>query len=99
MDVTSVLSPITRQSLEISPRVKFMNFQRFHFHFANFTKGEIHEFSAFPFSLHLIFDQTLSNLIVCLMISQNLQYKLYKRASMLQWILGKFGFSQNNYLK
>ena len=30
----------------------------------NFTK-----FSLFPFSLHLMFDQTFSNLIVCLMIS------------------------------
>ena len=35
----------------------------------NFTKGEIHEFSVFPFSLQLMFDQTLSNLIVCLIIS------------------------------
>ena len=25
----------------------------------NYTKGEIREFSAFPFSLHLVFDQTL----------------------------------------
>ena len=33
----------------------------------NFTKGEIREFSAFPFSLYLTLDQTLSNLIVCLM--------------------------------
>ena len=30
----------------------------------NFTKSEIHEFSIFLFSLHLIFDQTLSNVIV-----------------------------------
>ena len=30
----------------------------------NFTKGEIREFSVFPFSLHLMFEQTLSNLIV-----------------------------------
>ena len=30
----------------------------------NFTKDEIREFSAFPFSVHLMFDQTLSNLIV-----------------------------------
>ena len=30
----------------------------------NFTKGEIREFSAFPFPLQLVFDQTLSNLIV-----------------------------------
>ena len=36
----------------------------------NFTKGEIQKFSAFPMSLHLLFDQTLSDLIVCLMISQ-----------------------------
>ena len=31
----------------------------------NFTKDEIRDFSAFPFSLKLMFDQTLSNLIVC----------------------------------
>ena len=30
----------------------------------HFTKSEIREFSAFQFSLHLIFDQILSNLIV-----------------------------------
>ena len=36
----------------------------------HFNKGEFLEFSAFPCSLHLMFDQTLSNLIVCLMISQ-----------------------------
>ena len=35
----------------------------------NFTMGEIHEFSAFPYSLHLMFEQPLINLIVCLMIS------------------------------
>ena len=42
----------------------------------NFTKKEICEFSAF--SLHLMFDQTLSNLnlIVCLMISQKLHTKV-----------------------
>ena len=34
----------------------------------NFTKGEIREFSAFPFLLLLIFDQILNNLIVCMMI-------------------------------
>ena len=33
----------------------------------NFTKGEICEFSAFPFSLDLMFNQILSNLIVGLM--------------------------------
>ena len=38
----------------------------------HFTKIEVHEFSVFPFSFHLMFDQTLSNLIVCLMISQKL---------------------------
>ena len=43
-------------------------------------KGEIREFSAFPFLLRLMFDQTLSNLIVCLMISQE---------------LGRIDFSQN----
>ena len=37
----------------------------------NFTKGEIHEFS-----LHSMFDQTLSNFTVCLMISQKLRTKV-----------------------
>ena len=56
----------------------------------NFTMGEIHEFSAFPFSFLLIFEQTLSNLIVCLMISQkNYIQKLHKQTSILQWILGR----------
>ena len=41
-----------------------------------FNKGEICEFLAFPFSLHLMFDQTLSNAIVCLMISQKLHAKV-----------------------
>ena len=62
----------------------------------NFTKGEIHEFSAVAFSLDLMYDQTLSNLIVCLMISQNHIQKLHKQASMLQWILGKFDFCKMN---
>ena len=52
-------------------------------------------FSMFPFSLYLIFDQTLSNVIVCLMISHNYIQKLHKRAGMLQWILGRFDCSQN----
>ena len=42
----------------------------------NFTKGEILECSVFPFSLHLMFDQTLSNLIVLMMISQKLHIKV-----------------------
>ena len=41
------------------------------------------KFSAFPFSLHLMFDQTISNLVVCLMVSQKHCIKnLHKRASM-----------------
>ena len=44
----------------------------------NFTNGEIREFSAFPFSFQLMFDETLSNIIVCLMISHT---KLYKKNS------------------
>ena len=44
----------------------------------DFTKGEIREFSAFPFSFHLMFDETLSDLIVCLMIShKKTTYKSY----------------------
>ena len=37
----------------------------------NFTKQEHRDFSAFRFSLHLMLQQAFSNLIVCLMISQN----------------------------
>ena len=58
----------------------------------NFTKGENHHLTAFRFSLHLMLEQALSNLIVCLMISHK---NTYKRASMLQWIPDRFGFSQN----
>ena len=46
----------------------------------NFSMGEICEFSAFPFSLQLMFDQTLSNLIVCLMISHKL-HKMFSQTS------------------
>ena len=63
----------------------------------NFTKGEIRESSAFPFSLDLMLHQALSNVIVCLMISHKLHIKLHKRASMLQWILGRFDVSQNEF--
>ena len=41
----------------------------------NYTKNEIREFSAFPFSLHLMFNQTLSNFVVCLRTSQKLHTK------------------------
>ena len=34
----------------------------------HFTKEENSDFSAFRFSLHLMFEQTLTNLIICLMI-------------------------------
>ena len=62
------------------------------------TKGKIREFSAIPFSLQLMFDQTLRNLVVCLTISQNnYTQELHKRACMLQWMLGKFGYSQNDF--
>ena len=36
----------------------------------NFTKKENHDFSAFKFSLQLMLEQGLTNLIVCLIISQ-----------------------------
>ena len=62
----------------------------------NFTKSKSRDFSAFRFSLHLMLEQALSNLIVCLMISQkNYMQKLHERASMLQWIIGRFVFLQN----
>ena len=35
----------------------------------SFTNGENRDFSAFRFSLHSMLQQSLSNLIVCLMIS------------------------------
>ena len=45
----------------------------------NFTKEEIHDFSTFQFSLQLMLEQALTNLIVCLMISQkNYIQKLHK---------------------
>ena len=37
----------------------------------NFTKQINRDFLAFRFSLHLMLEQAFSNLIVCLMISQN----------------------------
>ena len=37
----------------------------------NFTKQENRDFLAFRFSLHLMLEQAFSNLIVCLMFSQN----------------------------
>ena len=42
----------------------------------NFSKGENYDFLAFQFSLHLLLEQALSNLIVCLMISQKLHTKV-----------------------
>ena len=60
----------------------------------NFTKGDSREISAFPFSPQLMFDQTLINLIICLMIS----YKNAQRASILHLIQGRFDFSKM-YLK
>ena len=41
-----------------------------------FTKEETHDFSAFRFSLLLMLEQSLINLIVCLMISQKLHKKV-----------------------
>ena len=40
-------------------------------------------------------ERALTNLIVCLMKDKNYIQKLHKRVSMLQWILGRFGFLQN----
>ena len=42
----------------------------------NFTKDEILDFFAFQFSLQLMLDQALTNLIVCLVISQKLHAKV-----------------------
>ena len=42
----------------------------------NFTKEENPDFSAFQFLFHLMIEQALSNLIVCLMISQKLHTKV-----------------------
>ena len=42
----------------------------------NFTKDEICDFSAFRFSLQLILEQVLTNLIVYLMNSQKLYAKV-----------------------
>ena len=50
-----------------------------------------------PFHFHFSLDKALNNSIVCLMISQKLQTKVHKRASMLQLILGRFECSQNEF--
>ena len=42
----------------------------------NFTKKENRDFSAILFSLQLMFEQALTNLIVCLMISQKRHTKV-----------------------
>ena len=42
----------------------------------NFTKEKNRDFSAFRFSLQLMLQQALTNLIVCLMISQTLHIKV-----------------------
>ena len=56
-------------------------------------KEENRDYSAFRFSLQLMIEQVLTNVIVCLMIShKNYVQKLHKRASMLQWILGMLVF-------
>ena len=57
------------------------------------TKGEIREFSTFSFSLHIMFDQNMKsfNSLSDDLITKYIQ-KLHKRASMLQWILGRFAF-------
>ena len=41
----------------------------------NFTKEENRDISAFRFSVHLVLEQALSNLIVCLMISPKNTHK------------------------
>ena len=42
-------------------------------------------------------DQTLPNVNMCLMISRNYIQQLHNRTSMLQWIIGRFDFSQNEF--
>ena len=62
----------------------------------NFTKEENQDFSAIGFSLHLMLEQAmLEQALINLIVHKNYKQKLYQRASMLQWILGSFGFSQN----
>ena len=52
-------------------------------HMTTLRKGEMRKFSAFLFSLQLLFDQILSNLIVCLVIFRKKYIqKLHKRVSM-----------------
>ena len=62
----------------------------------NFTKAAICEFLAFPFSLQLMFDETLTNVMIFLMIAQKLHTTVAQGISMLQWTLSMFDFSQMN---
>ena len=45
-----------------------------------------------------MFDQTLSNCIVYLMISLKYIHQLHKRANMLKGILGRFEFSHKYFV-
>ena len=55
----------------------------------NFTKEKNRDFSGVRFSLQLMLEHALTNLIVCLMVSHKKNYiqQLHKRTSMMHWIL------------
>ena len=59
----------------------------------NFTKEENRAFSAFQFSLQLMLEQALTNVIVCLMISQKTTYE--SCTNKLACCSGRFVFWQN----
>ena len=61
----------------------------------NFTKEQNRDFLAFRFSLQQMLEQALTNLIVCLMITQ----KRHTNVAQTSWhivvdSIGSFGFSQ-----
>ena len=60
--------------------------------FTKFHQGRKSTFFSISICFQLILEQALTNVIACPTISQNCVQKLHKRASMLQWILGRFFF-------
>ena len=56
-------------------RVNAVHGRDFHPLTDHMNKGENRDFSAFRFSLHLMLEQVLSNLIFCLMILQKATHK------------------------
>ena len=83
------LHPLADHGRDLHPLADHMTKLR---HFSNVENRVC---SAIIFLLQVMLEQALTTLIVCLI--KNDMKKSNKRASMLQWILSRFGFSQNYF--